>query len=386
MLGTKIAYLILLIGAFLFFVLYRGDLSLILLILSAIFPVILRILLFIHRLMIQTTLSVSSDTVTKGSMIDAQIHLKNRAFLPVPYVAVKYSISNPLFEKTENNTIITLIPPRNERIISVEFSSEYCGLIHFAIQQITFLDYIRLWKSKQKINLETDILVLPQIWPIVPEPLPATNLPIESDTFSDRKSGDDPSEVFAFREYRPGDAQSRIHWKLSTKRDDLVVKEYSLPIIDSACLLVDWRADLPKRIQTVAETTLSVSDALHGVGLAHTIAWYYPAKQTIQIQNMKDPDDTAVVTRQLLSGAAPQNQLPAWALFEPTAPIAHLFYITSRLTDADLNGISAITAQRKTILFITQQTVDSTLPFADDIDLIPVFPENPTHSIQELFI
>ena len=38
---------------------------------------------------------------------------------------------------------------------------------------------------------------------------------IESDSYSTIKGGDDPSEVFAIREYREGDRLQRIHWKLS---------------------------------------------------------------------------------------------------------------------------------------------------------------------------
>ena len=48
--------------------------------------------------------------------------------------------------------------------------------------------------------------------------------------YSDEESGDDPSQIFEIRDYRPGDKMQKIHWKLSAKSDSLIVKEYSEPV------------------------------------------------------------------------------------------------------------------------------------------------------------
>ena len=53
----------------------------------------------------------------------------------------------------------------------------------------------------------------------------------DSDRFSTYKKGDDPSEIFDIREYADGDKIQRIHWKLSSKTGDLMVKEGSLPLM-----------------------------------------------------------------------------------------------------------------------------------------------------------
>ena len=53
------------------------------------------------------------------------------------------------------------------------------------------------------------------------------------------KSGDDPSEVFDIREYRQGDRLSRIHWKMTAKEEELMVKEYSRPLGGEGILCLD---------------------------------------------------------------------------------------------------------------------------------------------------
>lgn len=57
-------------------------------------------------------------------------------------------------------------------------------------------------------------------------------------TYLNRR-GHDAGEVFDLREYNPGDDVRSIHWKLSGKLDELVVRENSEPSQDRIALLMD---------------------------------------------------------------------------------------------------------------------------------------------------
>ncbi|MDD3239598.1 MAG: DUF58 domain-containing protein [Lachnospira sp.] len=61
----------------------------------------------------------------------------------------------------------------------------------------------------------------------------------EAFEFSNNRSGDDSSEIFDVRAYHGGDFLNRIHWKLSAREDELMVKEFSLPISRSNCIVVE---------------------------------------------------------------------------------------------------------------------------------------------------
>lgn len=65
----------------------------------------------------------------------------------------------------------------------------------------------------------------------------------DSDRFSTYKKGDDPSEIFDIREYADGDKIQRIHWKLSSKTGDLMVKEGSLPLMKEIHIFIDLCSD-----------------------------------------------------------------------------------------------------------------------------------------------
>ena len=70
----------------------------------------------------------------------------------------------------------------------------------------------------------------------------------ESDEYFDRENGDDPSEVYQIREYRDMDSLRDVHWKMSAKAEELLVKEHGKP---KGCVVLIWlnlKADTKKKI------------------------------------------------------------------------------------------------------------------------------------------
>ena len=67
---------------------------------------------------------------------------------------------------------------------------------------------------------------------------PDANCPDDSENYAPDRTGYDLAEVYALREYAPGDSLRQMHWKLSSKLDKLVVREPSLPVRRS--VLVFW--------------------------------------------------------------------------------------------------------------------------------------------------
>ena len=93
----------------------------------------------------------------------------------------------------------------------------------------------------------------------------------EGDKYSPHKPGDDPTELFGLRPYREGDRLSRIHWKLSQKTGQTLVKELGLPVSERVLFLLDLTGPGEEiSLQLDAFATLSgfLTDqgAAHGVG------------------------------------------------------------------------------------------------------------------------
>lgn len=92
-----------------------------------------------------------------------------------------------------------------------------------------------------------------------------------------RGKGRDRSEVFDVREYREGDSLKSIHWKLSARLDDIIVKEPARPADYDMALFYDLSAsdsfdkDQADVLNAALSALVSVSLGLVRLGVSHTL-------------------------------------------------------------------------------------------------------------------
>lgn len=90
------------------------------------------------------------------------------------------------------------------------------------------LDWFSVGKWKP---LTAEIIQMPKKYEVnLRKALPEADSPLESEEYEIGIKGSDPSHVREIREYQPGDRLSAIHWKLSAKKQQLMVKEYGQPV------------------------------------------------------------------------------------------------------------------------------------------------------------
>ena len=75
------------------------------------------------------------------------------------------------------------------------------------------------------------------------------------------------TEIFGVREYRPGDALRRIHWRSSARRGELMVREFEPPGVVTLGILCDPEPPSPEAADQVARIAASEAwDCLRGGG------------------------------------------------------------------------------------------------------------------------
>ena len=65
------------------------------------------------------------------------------------------------------------------------------------------------------------------------------------------------TEIFGVREYRPGDALRRIHWRSSARRGELIVREFEPPGVQSLGIFCDPKPASPEAADQVARLAAS---------------------------------------------------------------------------------------------------------------------------------
>jgi len=98
-------------------------------------------------------------------------------------------------------------------------------------------DPFGLFRTEQRVPDEALLLVYPRILPIPYWTLPGSLL--EGSVLTGQRSLQSTSMVMGIREYRPGDALNRIHWRSSARHRDLQVKEFELDKTADLWIYVD---------------------------------------------------------------------------------------------------------------------------------------------------
>lgn len=271
----QITYIILLIMIFIFHILYKGDLSFILLVFLTAMPVLLFILLIIQTAKLNISISSSSKASERGKPEVIKIFLENTAFFPVTACRLTFRYKcffPPDKPVNEKYSVIIPVSQLSKETLTVSFTPKHCGYIDISSARAAVYDIIGLTFIFKKIQFNDRITVLPKVYPFSSETERSFSYNAEGDTFSQTRSGDDPSEIFELREYRSGDSLNHIHWKLSSRGEKFIVKELSKPISSKILILCDTGScRTASDTDKIFDITATLSSFLVNAQAAHTL-------------------------------------------------------------------------------------------------------------------
>ena len=114
--------------------------------------------------------------------------------------------------------------------MSVEVAAKSSGNYTFRLVRVRFYGLLGIGYLIRYVRYEERLSIMPKITPVMIEVgLASRYFQGEAEVYDDKTGGDDVSEVFQIRSFQPGDKIQNIHWKLSAKEDELMVRENSLP-------------------------------------------------------------------------------------------------------------------------------------------------------------
>ncbi len=279
MLRNIIRYLILFALVGILSILYDTYyLSIFLLVLGIVPFVLFALLVYLYSRVSVCILSIV-HVAKRGEVIPISVLVDNPTKFPISSLKLWISYKNAYAPTTNKKSFMVSIDANTKASVICNLLSEYAGNLEISLNSVQVYDYLKLFSLKKRQRGELKIAVLPEYYELSEIQLQSLCIKLsESDYYSAVKSGDDPSEVFAIREYREGDRQQRIHWKLSRKFDQLMIKEFSNPLNYSVLLFADLY--IPNGIHpmlfmnSMLECALSISYSLTQAGQLHYFAWY----------------------------------------------------------------------------------------------------------------
>ena len=306
MILTKILFIILIIVCLCFYVLYVWDFALILLIVIAALPIIMFITTFIAKKLITVEFAVKDKNVAKNKDFPVQLVVTNRSIFPIGKAEAHIEYYNVFSDQISAFDLYLPIQSRNSQRVTFQLSSKFCGIIKIRSAYLNIYDPLRLFRFRTAKNICTEVAVTPECHEIGGIVHYTDRVNEESDIFSEYKAGDDPSEVFDLREYNQGDKLNRIHWKLSSKKDDFIVKDYSLPIDVPCSLFLDLKCyedselTLPV-LDTLIETAISLSQFLLENERGHSVIFFNSSQNRFVEHTITAPSDLTVLINEIIN-------------------------------------------------------------------------------------
>ena len=344
MIKTKIIYFFIIIGTFLFAILYSDYFPLAIFIITLVLPIILNIIIRIIKKSISLDIKSIDVVQNKNDGIEVKLLIKNNSIFPAVNGELKLCYYNKFSGNKEIEYINFPINSKETESINFKIKSKYCGKLIIEIQSLKIYDYLTFSSVKKKVNKSKEVIVLPQIYNINFSSN-ATNInSLDGEIFSKDKAGDDPSEVFNVREYVEGDKIQRIHWKLSSKVDNVMIKEYSQPIVHNSIIIVEIceSENNINTIQGIIETAISLSHMLLSYNYIHYICWYDKSKDFFNKIIINSEEDMLGVACELLSLKPYTDDvlsLKNYNIEKGSEEYSRKFYVTSNIPKTNIRDI-----------------------------------------------
>ena len=361
MLRSRILYLVFLLGALLFYILIPDYISFLVLLVALLLPIPLLLCVLAAGRRLSVTQGSPPAAVSRGEELLFHLKLYGASIFPLSRVRVTVLIKNNLAAEPTRESFLSPYTPRAVQTLSFPVASRYCGQITLTVAEVKLYDPFRLFTRRKRPGLSVSALVLPAVQPLNTAVDLSVDADVDSDLFSTTKSGEDLSEVFGIREYRPGDRLRSIHWKLSSKKDQLLVREGSLPLSNSILFLVELGAleegqPLPaERLDALMEAAASLSMLLAEHQLAHSFSWLDARQGELARFDVASPADYPLLVPQLLSAGLPQAEAPSLAEYTQRAERlhwAHVIYLTASFGAEGLALLTGLARQpRCTLLY-----------------------------------
>lgn len=183
--------------------------------------------------------------------------LSIRMFSPVPVAPMMLRVCMPSGKQSE---FILNVHAVGETLSDNRFSCPHVGVFPVGVTQVVFADCFGLFSLRRTLRQPLACVT------VLPRPRPSSVLPFspgEGESSIALRAQADRTTPADTRAWQDGDDLRRVHWKLSVRRQELLVHTYETPQRPDALVLLDCGAPaLPDGQQASGASRAQLIDAL----------------------------------------------------------------------------------------------------------------------------
>lgn len=261
---NRFLYVVLVLAFLIFSAAYQSRIASVLLIASLCYPILAALFVLISGFFADVGFVESREVHQKGEEFEIWLYIRGRS--PLPYAPIELQCNLPdrdtgLFSVKR---IYAAVPPFGRCRISVAAMHRFRGSFVAEINRISVYDPLRIIRISRRISKETTLVFLPR----------RINIgEYSSEAHGENSANPTPllngerEEFSHVREYRTGDIMQLVHWKLTAKQDEMMIKQYDEETEQRTLILCDYNFDI-----TSSDTAMRQADAVIEAAIAFALS------------------------------------------------------------------------------------------------------------------
>lgn len=218
-------YLLVVVFAVFFTQMLRSHISSVFMWFTVLLPILSLAYTLLGKSAIQVFVSCSTERTEKNAPVDYEIRIINSSFLPYPFIEAELCEPADNAARCEGKRLALSLVSFGGYIVNKTVNFKYRGYYEIGVDSVYIRDMFGLFEARAAVTNLVGVSVAPRVLSTV-----GMTRSSVSDVPSPSERNFEVSErieVSDIRDYRPGDPVKDIHWKLSSKTEEIKIRQFS---------------------------------------------------------------------------------------------------------------------------------------------------------------
>ena len=304
---NRVLYILAVLACLAFSMMYKENISAVILAAVVIYPLFAWLTTFVLMKLVKAEFSKGDILAEKGTRFELIINVKNRFILPCVPMELVCDLPDEDTGLAAEKKIYVTLPPFGKAKLAMNCMNRYRGKYSFAVKKISVVDPLRIIRVSKKGKSVINAVFVPRKLTV-----PDVSYFCESENFiAKRQSSTDNKEDFSHvRDYIPGESVQLVHWKLTAKQGDLMLKQYDSVFDRKALILCDFDCCSRERdpllcADTIIETAIAFAKTFLDENIFTNVDFGQTAECSCRITNQSE----FVSFFELMSVISPKSEL-----------------------------------------------------------------------------
>lgn len=276
----RFLYALLYIGAAVFALAYESKLSFVLFAGVAVFPPVTFILMLLSGLLMKIEVVPEAENVGKLQDFEITVKVKNRFIIPAAPMMVTGTFHDNSGNVIAGRRLVLSAGALKKCEYSFKGNISFRGEYMLGIESAEIYDLLRIFRFRLKKTPMCRIIVMPRRVMLDETTALCTD---DYDSTITKVSFMESGSFASVRKYADGDLMKHVHWKLSAKHDELMVKQSEQNLGSSALIITDLHS-----VSENEDDDLKAADAAVETALALTRKIISDGRTAVNIYRTED--------------------------------------------------------------------------------------------------